>query len=169
MSKSKPRPAPKGKTKPTLAASRKRSVTAALKSPPKKAGPTKVKAKAKPDSQDFFPLPNGTSVQLLANFPTPPEMKGQAGYVHRVGLGPRGTAVVDCGLTVEVPDGFKAVAHLEPSLAGKGLLIDGNVYTGDARIAFRLRNVGREIVPVLHKDRVATLSLEPVYVFDFTE
>jgi len=173
-------------SKQKVATSRKKSVTAALAKPKTKAkatkgsshqplalaapkGPVKVKTKVKADSQEFCPLATGTTVQLLANIPSPPDLKAQPGYVHRIGLGPRATAVVDCGIEVTIPDGFKAVAHLEPSLAGKGLLIDGNVYSGTARIAFRVRNVGREIIPVLHKDRVASLSLEPVYLFDFTE
>lgn len=135
----------------------------------KASGPVAIPTKVQADSPDFIPQPNKTTVQLLANIPTPADMKSQPGYVHRIGLGPRATAVVDCGVTVTVPSGFKAVAHIDPAFAGKGLLIDGNIYSGEARIAFRVRNVGREIIPVLHKDRIATLSLEPVYLFDFTE
>lgn len=79
-------------------------------------------------------------------------------------LGPRASALVDTGLILDLPDGFRAVIELDADLAIQGLIADGTSFSGkSAELQFRVRNVGRTIVPILNLSRVGQLRFEPVY------
>lgn len=77
----------------------------------------------------------------------------------------RGTAEIDCGVTIELPVGYKAVVHPEPSLANKGLLLGTSTVSGRVRVV--VLNVGKEILVINHGDRIAQMAVEPVHIFDW--
>lgn len=78
-------------------------------------------------------------------------------------MGPRASALVDTGLTLDIPEGFRAVVELDADLACQGIIADGTSFVGKADVQFRVRNVGRAIVPILNLSRVGQLRFEPVH------
>jgi dUTPase len=75
--------------------------------------------------------------------------------------------MLDCGLTLTVPPGFKAVVTPIDAYADRGLVFSSNVFTGERRITFRVRNMGKDILVIDTGERIASLSLEPLYKFEF--
>lgn len=53
--------------------------------------------------------------------------------------------------------------------ADKGLVFSSNVFTGERRITIRARNMGKEILVIEAGERIASLSVEPLYQFDFVK
>ena len=144
-------------------------------SPKKKSksnGSTLVKAKIKVDPEinvngkiiDFTPtyqMELSATADLLANC-TPD------GNNHRkLVLLSRGSGMIDCGLTLTVPKGFKAVITPCDAYGDKGLVFSSNVFTGERRVTIRARNMGKEILIIEVGERIASLSLEPLYQYDF--
>jgi dUTP pyrophosphatase len=114
---------------------------------------------------------------LIANLETPVSL------AHRCGV------LVDCGFSMEIPVGYKAVIVGRSGLSSKGLVVPnapvrafgpwehidlmipnspGQIdsdYRG--RVKVFLLNVGREIMVVKPGDRVAQMYIEEVKKFDF--
>lgn len=78
-------------------------------------------------------------------------------------MGPRASALIDTGLVLDIPDGYRAVLELDADLSCQGLIADGTSFVGKADVQFRVRNVGRTIVPILNLSRVGQLRFEPVH------
>jgi dUTPase len=95
---------------------------------------------------------------LMANMPL--DAAGQ----RRSNLSHRSTIVVDCGVEITVPEGYRAVLKVNELLAKKGLLIPNapSYHTG-GRVKVQLSNFGREIIQVNHLDKVAQIAVEPIY------
>lgn len=110
------------------------------------------------DSAFFMPSDSGN---LFANVPA------VVGGLRQIALSHRNSAVVDCGLSVKVPKGYQLVMDLSPDLKEHGLMIYNNVITGDGRVTISVRNVGREIAIINHRDFVAVMRIEPVYKLKF--
>src|SRR6185437_11111857 len=83
---------------------------------------------------------------LMAN--CQPDINNQ----RRVVIPPRNSVLVDCGFTIFVPAGFKAVARVKDYARDKGLVETSNVYVGERRVTIRVRNVGRDIFIIEHGD-----------------
>lgn len=66
-----------------------------------------------------------------------------------------------------MPPGFKAVIMPIDAYADKGIVFSSNVFTGERRVAIRARNMGKEILVIEAGERIASLSIEPLYQFDF--
>jgi len=76
-------------------------------------------------------------------------------------------ATVDCGFSAKVPEGYKLVIELSPDLREHGLEVYKNTITSESRVNLSVRNVGREVAVVNHRDRVALLRIEPIYPLTF--
>lgn len=113
---------------------------------------------------DFTPvyqIDASTSCDLTAN--CPPDGNQQKMAV----IPPRGNIVIDCGFTITVPDGYKAVVKLKDYARDKGLTETSNVFIGERRANVRVRNVGRDIFMIHHGDKFAEMCIEPIYRIDF--
>lgn len=125
----------------------------------------KVATKIVADDPMYVPgyqTPGSACVDLVANIT-------EEGGVLR--LPHRGCYVVDCGFSMELPAGYKAEISARSSWASKGLLVanaPGQVdtdYRGRVRVA--VLNAGKEIIVINHGDRIAQMSIAPVYLFDW--
>ena len=96
---------------------------------------------------------------LVANMPA-----DAAGH-KRSTLSHRSTIVVDCGVEITVPTGYRAVLKVNDVLAKKGLLIPNvPAYHTTGRVMVQLSNFGREIILINHLDKVAQIAVEPIYI-----
>jgi dUTP pyrophosphatase len=84
---------------------------------------------------------------------------------------PGGVTIVDCGFSMQLPVGYKALVTSRSGLASQGLIVANGPGIIDSdyrgRIKVILSNVGTSTVTVKHADRVAQLSIEPVIRFDW--
>lgn len=104
------------------------------------------------------------TADLVANTANqPPNSLGK----RQIVLPSRASTMIDCGLTLTVPDGYKAVITPTEPYADKGLVFSSNVFTGPRRVMVRARNMGKEIVMIEPGERIALLSVEPLFKFDF--
>lgn len=122
--------------------------------------PTKIKA----DDPSYIPVyqtDGSVCADLVANLPAP------------LALPYRTTEIVDCGFSMELPPGYKAVTCARSSLAKKGLIVTnapGQIDTDyRGRVKVLVTNVGKEIITISHGDRFAQIALEPVYIFKWKE
>lgn len=113
------------------------------------------------DGPEFTPQAEDGFTWLIANVPV--AIDGN----RRVALGHRGMATVDCGFSAKVPEGYKLVIELSPDLREHGLEVYKNTITSESRVNLSVRNVGREVAVVNHRDRVALLRIEPIYPLTF--
>lgn len=113
------------------------------------------------DSLEFNPVTENDCAWVMANVPM-----GISG-IKMVSLSHRNSSNIDCGFSVKIPDGYKLVVELLSHFKDRGLEIYNNVLTGESRLSFNVRNVGREIVVVNNRDRVAFLRIEPIYPLTF--
>ncbi len=136
-------------------------------------GPTKVPVKLKVDAPamhngqliDWTPTyqtEGSACVDLVAN--VPPDFTQQ----RRVTLHPRQSAMIDCGVTISLPNGWKAIVSPLDHLASKGLVVSQNVIVNERRVSFRVRNIAKETVVVEHGEKVGTMHVEPVYYMEFS-
>lgn len=123
----------------------------------------KVATKIEADDPMFIPKyqEETASVNLIANMPD----KGST----RLPL--RGSCVVDCGFSMELPAGYKAEITPHRSRSSRGLIVTnapgqiGNGYRG--RVEVLVLNAGNELIVINHGDCIAQMSVSPVYLFDW--
>lgn len=104
-------------------------------------------------------------VDLVANI-----QEDDAGK-REIALNHRATVVVDCGFSMELPPGFKALISARSGFASKGLIVTNGPGVIDSdyrgRVKVILTNVGKEIIVVKHGDRIAQMSIERMFLFDW--
>jgi len=83
-----------------------------------------------------------------------------------VSLAYRTTVEIDCGFSVDIPSGYRAVVNSIPSMASRGLVVT-NSPNVEGRVKVYLTNVGKQIVTVSHGDTFAQMTLHPVYGFEW--
>ena len=115
----------------------------------------KITTKLKADGEQFIPCyKDGSNAATL---------KTKDG----VTLPHRSTAILDCGVSVETPAGWKICINALSVWAAKGLIVTNpGVISGD-RIKVYVTNVGKEIIVIKPEEEVAQISLEPLYFFDW--
>jgi dUTPase len=126
--------------------------------------PTEITAD-EPCFEPVYQLPTSVAADVFAkvtsNVPLPP------GVSPRLMLAHRQATMIDCGFDIKIPPGYKAVISENRDLAAKGLLFDANQLTGETRVTFRARNIAKEIIPIPNKERIGTISIEPIVLMDF--
>jgi len=125
------------------------------------------------DSPEFIPqykTRGAACCDLYANFELDP--RGE----RKLTLAPGYTALVDCGFSMALPMGFEAQIRARSGLASKGIIVtnaaeeqEGGTIDDDYRLRLKviLSNVGRSLVTFEHLDRIAQMSIRPVWYFDF--
>ena len=126
-----------------------------------------VATKLAVEEEMFVPqyAPDASCVTLMAN--VPPDHSG----AKRVTMPHRATVQIDCGVSIELASGYRAVVKVVPKLANRGLTINESPRVIDAsnhgRIEVTVTNVGKEIIVIEHGDPIAEMYVEPVYQFDW--
>lgn len=92
---------------------------------------------------------------------------------EQINLTSRSIVKVSCGFSMELQPGYKALISARSGLAAKGLIVTNGpgVIDSDYRgeVCVILSNVGKEIIPIKDGDRIAQMSIEPVYTFDWIQ
>jgi hypothetical protein len=113
------------------------------------------------DSLEFAPIVEANVVWLVANVPF--SIAGN----RQIALSHRNWATIDCGFSAKVPEGYKLVLELSPDHKDHGLEVYKNTIVGENRVNLSVRNLGREIAVVNHRDRIALARIEPIYPLTF--
>lgn len=116
----------------------------------------KAKLEIIPD-EPLFGFPDGEYVDFEAGAKTPDT---------KITIGHRNTAIIDCGLTVSIPSGYRLLAHPTPNNAQRGLLIT-HVDNVDNRMRVIVTNVGKEIITLEHGEKFAIIHVEPICFVDW--
>ena len=84
----------------------------------------------------------------------------------------RTTAIIDCGIVVWVPTGWRFSVNIDNMLARKGVIVESQpiltqtIAAGipsGSRISVIVTNVGRETIVIKQFDKFATLRAERIY------
>jgi dUTP pyrophosphatase len=145
----------------------------------------------KPLTRDFVDRTNHIPVAIMADAPEfIPQYKTSGAaccdlYANlepdgrgdkRLTLAPGYTALVDCGFSMALPKGFEAQIRSRSGVSTKGIIVtnaaeeeEGGTIDDDYRLRIKviLTNVSRSLVTFEHMDRIAQMSLRPVWYFDF--
>jgi dUTP pyrophosphatase len=124
----------------------------------------KIATKIVVDDSTFIPQYQSSGaacVDLIANL----------GTENPLIIPPNATEVIDCGFSLELPSGYKAVISARSGLASKGVIITNAPGIVDSDYRGRVRaivsNIGTTDIEIFHCQRFAQMSIEPVYVFDW--
>ena len=115
----------------------------------------KVATKVVVDKEIFMPTYVGDS----------PTVSIRAKLAETARLPHRTMQTIDCGFSMELPPGYKAVFEASALLKSKGVFVVDS--TSKGRVTVTVLNSGREIVPIADGDVVAEMSVQPVYIFDW--
>ncbi len=127
----------------------------------------KVETNITPDSEKYIPTYGlgSTEADLFANLE------------KEISIGSSSCLVVDCGFSLDVPTGFRIKIDSNINLKNKGVLanhfLDESCYNKKSdlhsgiRIKVSLINISKESITIYKDDKIATISIEPVYVFDW--
>jgi len=123
----------------------------------------KVATKITADDPVFIPQysSNPVSVDLIANIP--PDLAND----RKIIIPHRGTAIIDCGVTIELSPGYKAVINANQDWAKRGLNCSHSTHITTGRVKIIVNNTGKETILVKHLDKIAQMIVEPIYVFDW--
>jgi len=115
------------------------------------------------DDEAFLPVYNAkeTAVVLKVNIPwnhSDPKNMNQRPPLQ---LPHRSTVLVNCGFSMEIPAGYRAVISPTSAMAARGLMVVPTIF--EDKVEVYVTNVGREIVVLNHGDAFAELAIEPVY------
>jgi dUTP pyrophosphatase len=83
------------------------------------------------------------------------------------------TKVVDLGFKLEIPFGWEVQIRCRSGWAAKGLMVTNGIGTVDApyrdSLKVILTNTSEEPIVIYDRDRIAQITLKPVWYFDFCE
>lgn len=82
-------------------------------------------------------------------------------------LGYRQSSFIDFGFSVKVPEGFELTFNLSDDLRSRGLEVYKNRVSGDNKASLGVRNLGKELVIIRDKDRIAFATIRPIYPLTF--
>jgi dUTPase len=127
------------------------------------------KVEIKADTTEFIPIYQNLTADwcdLFVNLPV--DIRGQ----KRLVIAPGHAETVDCGFSLkwEAGHGFEVRSTCE--MARRGLMarfspdLDKD---GFLRVKVMLINMGRELISLENRDRVAEMSYKPIYYLDFEE
>ena len=82
----------------------------------------------------------------------------------------RGTVVLDTGVNLKIPAGFRINGTAKKDLAAKGLFVSQVFLEEDGRLKIIATNIGTDNpIIISQKSVVAKIWLEPVYFFDWSK
>jgi dUTPase len=113
------------------------------------------------ESEHYAPVEAPDGFWVVANLPA--NVQG----TRAISLSHRNSFDVDCGFAVKVPEGYKLVFDLSPEYKERGLDVYKNIVTGEGRVTVGVRNLGREIVNINNRIRIASARIEPLYKLTF--
>lgn len=123
----------------------------------------KVSTKIKADCEKYIPNYdiNSTEADLFANLKSEFEKIGHSSCL-----------IVDCGFDLEMPIGYRIKINSNESLKNNGIFashfLDQSCYNNKSiRIKVSLINVYQNIFTIKKDDKIAKISIEPVYIFDW--
>ena len=130
---------------------------------------TTIPVKIVADDPMFIPqyaTEGAANCDLVANVPVDGNGNRQVSVTHR------GVILVDCGFSMEIKPGYKAVIMARSGWASKGVVVTnapGQIdedYRG--RIKVIVGNFGtNNPVTIKHGDRIAQMAIVPVWKFDW--
>lgn len=145
-----------------------------MEAKPKKRGRAVPVVSQSPSHAYLCPTVNKVATAMSADDPAYSPAPATGGRVavraklnSHLNLCHRGTAQVDCGFSLRVPAGFRAVVTSLPEMAGRGLVVTAYSHEGD-RILATVMNIGKEIIPIRDRQEFALLGVEPVYEMDWS-
>jgi dUTP pyrophosphatase len=117
----------------------------------------KIATKLVADDSMFIPQyqKDSVSVNLIANIP-----EGKIQIPHR------GTAVIDCGISLELIPGYKAAISATREWAEIGLICSPQ-FIANGRVKVIVNNIGRQVILIQHGVQIAQMVIEPVYLFNW--
>lgn len=111
---------------------------------------------------------------LRACFNVPPEIDGVKTLTTKESaliLGHRKVAVIDCGFSMKIQNGYKANISMRSGKSKEGLIIANAPGRIDSDYVGRIRvivaNIGSHTISIKHGERIAQMEIEPVYKFNF--
>ena len=120
------------------------------------------------DDEAFIPkyqTEEAACCDLVANVPE------DAAGIRQYTLPHRTTQLVDCGFSMELQHGYKALISARSGWAERGLIITNAPGTVDpdyrGRVKCLVTNVGKEVIVIKHLARIAQMAIHPIYVFDW--
>lgn len=135
--------------------------------------PRRIKTKIVADSSDFIPIykhEDDACCDLKANVATINTDFAVSKYIV---VEPMQTVKIDCGMSMAVPNGYEAQIRCRSGLGSRGIIVTNSPGTIDhgftGRICVLLTNLSKEPFVVNHLDRIAQMSLKPVWRFDFIQ
>jgi dUTP pyrophosphatase len=130
--------------------------------------PSIVTTKIVADDDTWIPeykTDGAACVDLKANIPPDVHGNREINLPYRVGQ------LIDCGISIELPPGFKAEIAARSGWANRGLVVANSPGQVDedyrGRICVAVYNVGKEILKIKHGDRIAQMWPVPVYRFQW--
>ena len=125
-----------------------------------------VCTKIKVDEECFMPLysEGSTLSKLFANLSQKEEDYTGEKYTR---IPSRGVVQIDCGFTLDLPVGFKARFSVDEELSSRGLFLVSPNQMVEGRVVLNLMNLGKEFMMIKHKDIIAQMWVEPVYLFEW--
>jgi len=122
----------------------------------------KVETNINADSEKYIPIygSSSTEADVFANLE------------KEILIGSSSCLVFDCGFSLDVPTGFRIKIDSNINLKNKGVLanhfLDESCYNNKSiRMKVSLMNVSKEPVVIRKDDKIAIISIEPVYIFDW--
>jgi dUTP pyrophosphatase len=120
------------------------------------------------DEPDFIPqyeTDGSACCDLRANVP----LNGK--NERKLAIPPGAVLVIDCGFSMQLPPGYEAQVRARSGLATKGLTMANGIGTIDEDYRDRMKviaaNIGRQIIVIEHKSRIAQMALKAVERFHF--
>lgn len=117
------------------------------------------------DSPEFIPVyatKGAACCDLKANLPN-----------GSISIGTLETVKIDCGFSMQLPEGFEAQIRPRSSFGAKSLIVPNSPGTIDddftGKMCVLLTNLKSEPVTINHLDRIGQMALKPVWYFDFQE
>lgn len=122
----------------------------------------KVATKIVVDDPKFIPkyqTEGSACVDLIANIS------------NTITLPSRNTAIIDCGFSMELTPGYKALIVPRSGFASRGLIVANSPGQIDSdyrgRVKVIVLNASREIITINPEERFAQMYIEPVYAFEW--
>lgn len=115
------------------------------------------------DDPNYLPIVNKDgSCDLSVNFRVSPCIGRITTVVSndKILLGHRMIALIDCGISLEIPEDYQFVGFIKREFSQKGLVLMTNkVVDENGRVKIIVCNIGHESIEIKHGDKIACIEL----------